>query len=147
VSADRRRPSSRKPRSPHAARPPHQPGRAQARAARGRASSGRPGGPPGQSPRAGLRARSRIERASAGPLVILSRIPRWLLAILVVIALVAGLAVQGPVGAAFLLALAVFLGWLLALAWPVLPPGSRWARAGAVALVLAAAGWQLLAGL
>jgi hypothetical protein len=83
---------------------------------------------------------------SAGPIVILSRVPRWLLAVLVAAVLVAGLALAGPVGAAFLLVLAVFLGWLLALAWPALRPPGRWARVGALALVLAAAGWQLLRG-
>ncbi len=86
-----------------------------------------------------------MERASAGPLVVLSRTPRWLLATLVAAVLVAGLALRGPVGAACLLLLAAFLSWLLLLAWPALRPTGRWLRVGVVVLVLAAAGWQLFA--
>jgi uncharacterized RDD family membrane protein YckC len=137
VTADRRRPSSRKPRSPRAARPPQQPGRA---LSRGPVGSGRPAAPPSG------RARPRVERASATPLVLLTRAPRWLLAVVVAAVLVAGLAVRGPVGAALLLALGVFLAWLLALAWPALPPRGRWTRVAVVLIVLGAAGWQLFAG-
>ena len=138
MTADRRRPSSRKPRSPRAARPPQQPGRA---LSRGPVSSGRPAAPPSG------RARPRVEQASATPLVFLTRVPRWLLAVLVAAVLVAGLAVPGPIGAAFLLVLGVFLAWLLVLAWPALQRTGRWIRVGVVVMVLAAAGWQLFAGI
>jgi hypothetical protein len=87
-----------------------------------------------------------VERASAAPIVLLSRLPRWLLAVLVAAVLVAGLAAPGPVGAAFLLVLAAFLAWLLALFWTALPPRGRWARAAVVMMVLAAAVWRLFVG-
>lgn len=136
MTADRRRPSSRKPRSPRAARPPQQP----RTLPRGPAGAGRTAAPQNR------RGRPRVERASAMPLVFLSRVPRWLLAALVAAVLVAGLAIRGPVGAAFLLVLAAFLGWLLVLAWPALRLAGRCVRLGLVVVVVAAAGWQLFTG-
>jgi hypothetical protein len=90
--------------------------------------------------------RARLERVSAFPLVILSRTPRWLLALLLAVILVAGLALQGIVGAVLLVLLAGFLGWLLALSWPVLSIGGRAVRAVVVIAVLAGAVWQLVGG-
>jgi len=78
--------------------------------------------------------------------VFLTVVPRWLLAVLVAAMLVAGLAIRGPVGSAFLVVLAAFLGWLLVIAWPAMRPRERWVRVGVVVVVVAAAVWQLRAG-
>jgi hypothetical protein len=57
---------------------------------------------------------------------------------------VTGLLVQGPIGFAALAVVAIFLGWLALLSWPVLKPGARALRVLAVGVVAAAAVTQLL---
>jgi len=69
----------------------------------------------------------------------MSALPGWLVpAVLLVIAVV-GLLVGGPVGFALLLVIALFLAWLAALSWPVLPPRTRLLRVLVPLVVLAAA--------
>lgn len=80
-----------------------------------------------------------LERWSAPALVRLTRVPRWLVAALMAVLLLAGLAVDGPIGALGLGVLAGFLAWLLALSWPVLPTASRLVRLLVVAVVTVAA--------
>jgi hypothetical protein len=59
-----------------------------------------------------------------GPLVVLlSGLPRAVPFLVVAGLLVSGLLVQGVVGGLLLLVLALLLGTLLALSWPVLHPG------------------------
>jgi hypothetical protein len=127
-------------------------GRANASGGRARASTGQRGGvrasggrplPRGDSfytPGAG-ETRRWIERASARPLVLLHQLPRWLVPIVLVGMLVAGLTVPG-VGAAALVVIAAFLGWLSALSWPALTPNARLLRLAAIAGVLVLAGIQ-----
>jgi hypothetical protein len=80
----------------------------------------------------------------AAVLVLLSRLPRWAILVAVVVIVVAGLSVPGVAGAVLLAALAALLGWLLALAWPVLGPGARLYRIATIALVLGYAGYKSL---
>jgi hypothetical protein len=53
--------------------------------------------------------------------------------------LIAGLAVPGWLGAAALVLVAAFLGWLAALTWPRLATGGRLLRLASVAAVLVVA--------
>jgi hypothetical protein len=78
-----------------------------------------------------------LERSSARPLVWLHRQPTWLPPLVVALLLVVGLAVPGWLGAAALILVAAFLGWLAALSWPRLAPGGRLLRLAAVAGLLA----------
>jgi hypothetical protein len=132
------------------ARPPQSPGRSgdPSRRATGDTSGGARGtggALPSGAPRSGAprsAGRTRLERASAPALVALTRVPRWLVAVLMAVLLVAGLAVEGPVGAALLLVLAAFLGWLLAVSWPVLAGVSKVVRVLVVAAVVTVAVMQ-----
>jgi hypothetical protein len=81
-------------------------------------------------------------------LVALRRVPTWLVVVLMALFLFAGLVIPIPwLSAIMLLLVAVFLGWLLLLSWPVLGPGSRLLRlfvVGAllvVAFLRATGGW------
>jgi hypothetical protein len=129
-----------RPRRP-SARPPQSPGRS-GDPARRAAHEGTGGVPPSGSASRSA-GRTRLERASAPFLVALTRVPRWLVAVLMAGLLVAGLAVAGPVGAVLLLVLAAFLGWLLAVSWPVLPRSSQVVRLLVVAAVVAVAVLQV----
>jgi uncharacterized protein DUF6703 len=85
--------------------------------------------------------RRRVERWSATPLVFLHQLPRWLLPVVLVALLLAGMLGTGWVGAAALLVLAALLGWLAYLSWPSTPPQGRLLRLAAfVVLILLAAG-------
>lgn len=69
----------------------------------------------------------------------IARLPRWTLVVCVAALLFGGLVGRGPVAALALVVLGVFLGWLAALSWPVVPPWTRVLRiAVAVALLVAA---------
>lgn len=84
-----------------------------------------PGGPPKRPSSSG---RAALERRSYPVLVSLTRVPRWLLVVLMAVCMVTGLMLSDGLawlGALLLLVVAFFLGWLLALSWPVIGPGSR----------------------
>lgn len=83
--------------------------------------------------------RSWLESWSRPLLTRLVSAPRWLIVVGMSALLVLGLIQTGSLawlGAILLGILALFLGWLLALSWPVLAPGSRMLRL-VVVLVLA----------
>ncbi|HVQ89048.1 MAG TPA: DUF6703 family protein [Actinomycetes bacterium] len=86
-----------------------------------------------------------FERISAPYLLRLHAAPRWLLAVVLAALLVVGLLVKGPIGAVLLLLLALFLAWLAAVSWRLLTPSARLIRFLVVGLVVAAAGFQLVA--
>jgi hypothetical protein len=87
-------------------------------------------------------ARSSLERASARPLVLLHQLPVWAVPLVLTGLLVTGLAVPGWLGAVALVLVAAFLGWLAALSWPRLGPGTRLLRVAAVVGLLVVAGIQ-----
>lgn len=87
-------------------------------------------------------ARQGIEHRSARPLLLLYQLPAWIAPVLMIVFLVVGLAVRGPVGAVALCGVAAVLGWLAAVAWPRLSAGGRAGRVLAVAAVLVLAGYQ-----
>ncbi len=84
-----------------------------------------------------------MERRSIGPLLLLRRLPRWLVGLALAALLLAGLAVAGPVGAALLLVVALLLAWVGYLSWPALQGPARVPRLVVVLLVLGAAAYQL----
>jgi hypothetical protein len=83
--------------------------------------------------------RRSLERHSAGPLVILHRMPTWLVPVLLAVLLVAGLALTAPASGLLLLVPAAFLAWLLALAWPITSTTGRALRVFAVGALLVVA--------
>ena len=87
-------------------------------------------------------ARSSLERSSARPLVMLHQLPVWVVQIVLAGLLVTGLAVPGWLGAVALVLVAAFLGWLAALSWPRLGPGTRLLRVAAIVGLLVIAGIQ-----
>ncbi|HTP17192.1 MAG TPA: DUF6703 family protein [Streptosporangiaceae bacterium] len=89
---------------------------------------------PGASP-----ARQSAERRSAALLVFLHQLPVWVLPVVLVALLVAGLTVAGWIGAVALLAVAAVLGLLAFISWPRLTARGRTGRAAAIACVLAVA--------
>ena len=89
-------------------------------------------------------ARASIERASATPLLWLHQLPTWLLPILAVALLVAGLAVRTWPGAVALCGVAAILGWLAVLSWPRLNVQGRLLRVAVIAAVVAIAAYHAL---
>lgn len=82
------------------------------------------------------RARQTVEQRSAAPLLWLHQLPAWLLPLLAVGLLIAGLAAGGWGGAIALAGLAAVLGWLAALSWPRLSGQGRLLRVISVGCVL-----------
>lgn len=83
--------------------------------------------------------RGNLERASVPILMRLLALPRWLIVVLMGTFLFLGLIQTGNLawlGGIFLLIVGGFLGWLLALSWPVLSTGRRISRIVVVAAVL-----------
>ncbi len=83
--------------------------------------------------------RRAVSDRSAPVLRALSRQPKWLLGVVALALLVAGLILPGVGGAVLLLALAALAGWLAYLSWPlVATPGQRAIR---VLVLLALVGY------
>jgi hypothetical protein len=82
--------------------------------------------------------RGSLERASSPLLTRLTRAPRWLVGVVSAAVLLGGLLAPLPWGPMLLGMVALFLGWLLLLAWPALDAGGRAIRAAVVVLALAA---------
>jgi len=89
--------------------------------------------------------RRTIERRSAPILLALRRLPRWAPFLLVLALVLGGMFAPPPVGATLLAAVALLVGWLSYLAWPVLPPAERIIRVAVPVLVLVAAVGRLVA--
>ena len=88
--------------------------------------------------------RRRIERRSAAPLVFLHGLPRWVLPLALLAALIVGFAVPGLAGGIALAVVAVILGWFGYLSWPMLATPARLLRWATVAAVLAIAVVQVV---
>lgn len=109
-------------------KPPHQP------------PPGRPFLTPDASP-----FRHAVERRSAPVLLFLRGLPRLALVAAVVAFVAGGLIGEGALGAACLLVVAAFFGWLLFLSWPAVPAGARLMRIAVLAVMLAAVGFKFSA--
>jgi len=77
------------------------------------------------------------------PLHFLKRLPRLVLPIAMGLLLLGGLLLPSQFAGLLLLVVAVFLGWLLALSWPVLNGSSRAIRLLVVVVVTFATFWRL----
>ena len=88
--------------------------------------------------------REAADRRSRLPLAYLRQLPPWTIPVLSAALLVAGLAIRGPVGAAAIALLLVFLGWLAYVSWPRLDPAGRLLRVIILAGGVALAVWQAL---
>jgi hypothetical protein len=88
--------------------------------------------------------RDAAQRRSAVPLTYLRQLPPSILPVLTAVLLVAGLAFKGPGGAAVLVVLVAFLGWLAYLSWPRVGPAGRLLRVIIIAGGVALAVWQAL---
>jgi hypothetical protein len=86
---------------------------------------------PGSRPN-GLRVL--IDRVSAPVLLRLSRVPRAVPFLVMLVLIVAGLWVSGVVGFVLILIGVLFLGWLLYIAWPALSSSERLMRMAVVVL-------------
>ncbi len=69
----------------------------------------------------------------------MNKVPRPLIVIGLAAFLVGGLLAPPVIGAVLLVVLGLFLGWLVALSWPILPTASRAMRLITVGLVFGAA--------
>jgi hypothetical protein len=106
-----------------------------------RPSSNPPAGPSGNT------QPSNLQRASIPLLTRLLALPRWLIVVAMGVFLFLGLIQTGNLawlGGIFLLIVGGFLGWLLALSWPVLSVGRRSTRLIVVLAVLGIAGLKFL---
>lgn len=77
------------------------------------------------------------------PLLRLRAMPRWFMPVALGGFLLLGLFISSAWAGLFLLAVALFLGWLTALSWPALQPPARVLRAAVVAVVAIAAIWRV----
>jgi hypothetical protein len=94
-----------------------------------------PGGPANQP----ASMRPQLEKASMPVLMRLTRVPRWLLVVGIALCLFVGLVLPRSLswlGGILLLIVAFFLGWLLALSWPVLNGQSKFLRTLIVIVVV-----------
>ena len=80
-----------------------------------------------------------IERRSAAPIVFLHGLPKWVLPLALLAALIVGFAVPGLAGGVTLAVVAVILGWFGYLSWPMLATPARLLRCATIAAVLAIA--------
>lgn len=102
--------------------------------------------PPAPKPQPG-NSRESLERASIPVLTRLLALPRWIIVVAMGAFLFLGLIQTGNLawlGGIFLLIVGGFLGWLLALSWPVLTPGRRATRLIVVAAVIGIAALKFL---
>jgi uncharacterized protein DUF6703 len=113
------------------------------------AASGRPGTPAGRPTLASWpytpgasETRLAVERFSARALVFLQQLPRWMLLLAVLALMLTGFFVPGLIGAAALLLVGIFLGWLAYLSWPRVNASGRALRAIAVTGMVVLAVWQ-----
>ncbi len=77
-----------------------------------------------------------LERFSAPLLVTLSRVPKWLLLVVVLGLTAGGLLLETAIGGVLRLRLAAFLAWLAILGWPRLSVAGRVFRLVTVGLVV-----------
>ncbi len=82
--------------------------------------------------------RRAVERGSAPVLLTLRGLPGFAPFLVLLALVLGGLFAPPAVGAALLALVALLVGWLTYLAWPVLSPGGRVGRLGTLALVVAA---------
>ncbi len=83
--------------------------------------------------------RRTVEERSAVLLLFLRQLPRWVPFLVVLAATLGGLFGHGAPAGFAIIVIFLFVGWLSYLAWPVLTPPARLARAAALVVLLVAA--------
>jgi hypothetical protein len=86
--------------------------------------------------------RQAVERFSARPLFFLAHLPRWIPMLVALGLLVTGFIVPGLIGAAVLLLVAIFLGWLAYMSWPRINASGRVMRVIAMGCMVILIVWQ-----
>ena len=84
-------------------------------------------------------ARATLERLSVGPLLVMHSLPGWLVPLLLAVLLLVGLGLPFAWAGLVLLVPGVFLGWLLALSWPVIGTFGRIMRLVVVVAIIGVA--------
>lgn len=110
------------------------------RGPRGPQGSG-PAGQPASKPARSPQELTAFQRMSLPLLTRLTRLPKWLIVVVLAVLLVLGMVQSGSLawlGALILGLLAVFFLWLLVLSWPAIPASGRMLR-GIVVVALAGA--------
>jgi hypothetical protein len=87
--------------------------------------------------------RQRIDQASLPLMTKLSRLPKAVPFLVLLALLIAGVVIQGPVGFVLVGLAALFVGWVLYLAWPRLNGTERIMRLAVLLLAVAMAVIQL----
>jgi hypothetical protein len=83
-----------------------------------------------------------VERFSARPLFFLANLPKWVPMLVALGLLVTGFIVPGLIGAAALLLVAIFLGWLAYMSWPRINASGRVMRVIAMGCMVILIVWQ-----
>jgi len=83
-----------------------------------------------------------VERVSARPLFFLVHLPKWVPMVVALGLLITGFIVPGLLGAAALVLVAIFLGWLAYMSWPRINIAGRVARVIAMACMVVLIVWQ-----
>jgi hypothetical protein len=86
--------------------------------------------------------RQAVERVSARPLFFLVHLPKWVPMVVALGLLITGFIVPGLLGAAALLLVAIFLGWLAYMSWPRINTSGRIMRVIAMACMVVLIVWQ-----
>jgi hypothetical protein len=86
--------------------------------------------------------RQAVERFSARLLVFLAHLPKWVPMLVALGLLITGFIVPGLIGAAALLLVAIFLGWLGYMSWPRINTSGRVMRVVAMACMVVLVVWQ-----
>ena len=131
----RSRPSGQRPRGASSGRPG--------------SPNGRPGASDGRPTPAGIPytpdaspTRQAVERFSARPLFFLVHLPKWVPMVVALGLLITGFIVPGLIGAAALVLVAIFLGWLAYMSWPRINTSGRIMRVVAMACMVVLIVWQ-----
>ena len=90
-------------------------------------------------------AQDQLASVSLPAVLLLHRLPRWVLVAGPLLVLLLGLLLPYAWAGVFLIVLAAFLGWLVVLAWPRMPSTARVMR-GVVVLLLVGAGVAKMLG-
>jgi hypothetical protein len=83
--------------------------------------------------------RQRIDRASLPLMTKLSQLPRAVPFLVLLVLLLAGALISGPVGFALMGLASAFIGWVLYLSWPQLTASERIMRLAVLLLAIAMA--------
>jgi hypothetical protein len=82
---------------------------------------------------------------SAPVLIRMNVMPKWFVPLVLAAFLIGGLVIPSRLSGLLLLVVAAFLGWLVAISWPLVKPRGRLLRVAVVALVVVVAVFRFTA--